>query len=129
TTIWLLDQVPALDAATWRLEISGQVGRPGSMSYQELLARPAREVQAVIDCTGGWWSEQVWRGVSIGDLLEARGLRLGATEATVISVTGHRWTFPLDELRPALLGTHVGGELLRPAHVYPVPPVSPGPRA
>jgi DMSO/TMAO reductase YedYZ molybdopterin-dependent catalytic subunit len=46
----------------------------------------------------------------------------------VVSVTGHRWWFPLDEARGMLLGTHVGGEPLAPAHGYPVRLVAPGRR-
>lgn len=127
-TSWLFDTAPALDTVTWRLELNGRLASPGVISYQELVSFPTREVTAVLDCTGGWWSEQVWRGVSIGDVLAARELATSAREATVISVTGHRWPFPLEELREALLCTHVGGELLTPDHGYPVRLVAPGRR-
>jgi DMSO/TMAO reductase YedYZ molybdopterin-dependent catalytic subunit len=127
-TIWLFDTVPALDVASWRLQVGGNVARPGSLSYRELVALPAREARAVLDCTGGWWSEQVWRGVAVGDLLAACDVAPSAREATVVSVTGHRWSFPLDELRSAVLATHVGDEELSPGHGYPLRLVVPGRR-
>jgi DMSO/TMAO reductase YedYZ molybdopterin-dependent catalytic subunit len=128
TTIWLFDEVPSLTPATWRLEIRGRVSQPDSLSYPQLLALPSYQLQAVLDCTGGWWSEQVWQGIKVGDVLSARGVDPSAREASVISVTGHRWTFPLQELQVALLSTHVGGELLVPSHGYPVRLVAPGRR-
>ena len=119
-TSWLFDTTPPLDAASWRLQLAGNLTAPGSISFAQLTALPAREVRAVLDCTGGWWSEQLWRGIPVMDVLEARGLAADAREVAVISVTGHRWPFPLEDLRGALLATHVGGEALAPDHGYPI---------
>lgn len=127
-TIWLFDDVPLVDAVTWRLSVVGAVRTPLRYSLAELAALPARADGAVLDCTGGWWSEQVWGGVSVGDLLARAGVSPDAREAAVVSVTGHRWTFPLDELRGAILATHVGGEVLTPGHGYPARLVAPGRR-
>ena len=127
-TSWLFDTTPPLDAATWRLHLVGSLARPGAISLAELTAWPAVETRAVLDCTGGWWTEQLWRGVPLIELLEARGLAPDARELTVISVTGHRWPFPLADLRDALLATQVGGEPLAPDHGYPVRLVAPSRR-
>jgi DMSO/TMAO reductase YedYZ molybdopterin-dependent catalytic subunit len=51
-----------------------------------------------------------------------------ATRATVTSVTGHGWTFPISELRSALLATLGGGEELTPGHGFPVRLAVPGRR-
>src|SRR5579859_5391916 len=54
--IWLLDSVPAIDAAQWRLGVVA-----AQFSLADLTAAlPRHEVQAVLDCTSGWWSEQIW---------------------------------------------------------------------
>jgi hypothetical protein len=119
-TMWLFDSVPSLDLAAWRLNLTGRLSAPGSISYEQLISFPKQEVKAVLDCTGGWWSEQVWTGVSVAELLAARGASASAREVSVVSVTGHRWAFPLDDLRHALLCTHVGGEVLTPGHGYPL---------
>jgi DMSO/TMAO reductase YedYZ molybdopterin-dependent catalytic subunit len=126
-TIWAFDRVPTIDAAAYQLRVLG-VPRPGALGYAALRAFPRRDLTAVLDCTGGWWSEQVWQGVSIGDLLAAHGVEDWRGLALVISLTGHGWAFPLAELRDALLATHVGGEPLTPGHGYPVRLVVPGRR-
>jgi DMSO/TMAO reductase YedYZ molybdopterin-dependent catalytic subunit len=126
-TIWLLDAVPRLDDS-WRLGLVGELRRTGSLSYADLLALPRTRIATVLDCTGGWWSEQVWSGVEVGELLRAHEPLPGALSATVSSVTGHQWTFPLDELRGALLATHVGGEPLAAGHGAPLRLVVPGRR-
>jgi hypothetical protein len=126
--IWLLDQVPVLDPGTWRMHIGGRVRQPVELSYADLADRPAASVQAVIDCTGGWWSEQVWSGCSLDSVLAEAGPLPEAHEAAVLSVTGHRMVFPLDELRSAVLATHVGGEPLSIPHGFPVRLAAPGRR-
>src|SRR5262245_32127529 len=126
-TIWSFDPVPTLDAATYRLRLLG-VPRPGALGYDALRSFPPRELTAVLDCTGGWWSEQVWRGVSVGDVLAEHGVEDWRGRAAVVSLTGHGWIFPLAELRDALLATHVGGEPLTPGHGYPVRLAIPGRR-
>ena len=119
-TIWNFDRVPAIDEAAWRLTVDGAVAAPGTLGYADVLALPAREVVALIDCTGGWWSEQRWRGPRVGDVLARHGPLAHSTNATVISVTGHRWTFLVTELEDAILATHVGGEPLSAGHGFPV---------
>jgi DMSO/TMAO reductase YedYZ molybdopterin-dependent catalytic subunit len=128
-TIWLFDPVPQLDAASWRLELGGRLAAPRVVSYADLRAGFAeRQLQAVLDCTSGWWSEQVWTGVGLLDVLAAAGLSETAREVTVESVTGHHYTFPLADLTEALLVTHVGGEPLTPGHGFPVRLAVPGRR-
>jgi DMSO/TMAO reductase YedYZ molybdopterin-dependent catalytic subunit len=44
--------VPALDAATWRLGVGGAVERPLSLSLGELQALPRESVQMTLECAG-----------------------------------------------------------------------------
>jgi DMSO/TMAO reductase YedYZ molybdopterin-dependent catalytic subunit len=125
-TIWSLDKVPLIDVAAWRLRVGGAVARPGELSYADIAALPRRDASVVLDCTGGWWTEQVWSGVSLMDLLERCGMREIATRVEVISVTGHRWTFDRRESEQAILATHVGGQPLSAGHGYPLRVVAPG---
>ena len=123
--IWLFDQVPAVNAEQWRLALSGSYA--ASLSLAELIAlHPRREVQCVLDCTSGWWSEQVWSGVGLLDVLGTAGLAAHASQVTVESVTGHRIVLALADLETAVLATHVGEEPLSPGHGFPVRLVVPG---
>jgi DMSO/TMAO reductase YedYZ molybdopterin-dependent catalytic subunit len=120
-TIWSFDRVPSIDLDGWRLKVSGPATlRPMEFSYRDIASLPRREASVVLDCTGGWWSEQVWSGVSLLEMLARAGMREGATRVEVISVTGHRWTFDRSEAEQAILATHVGGEMLSPGHGYPL---------
>lgn len=124
-TIWALDATPAIDVATWRLQLDGEVAAPASIGYDELLALPSTERVAVLDCTGGWWTDQRWRGVTLADLLDGRGVRASAWRVDVISLTGHAWSFPISEADRLLIATHVGDETLSAGHGYPARLVAP----
>jgi DMSO/TMAO reductase YedYZ molybdopterin-dependent catalytic subunit len=122
--IWLFARVPVISSDTFQLSILNQ-----SRSVPDLVAvHSPREVQAVLDCTSGWWSEQVWQGVGLLDVLRSAGLPGNARQIAVESVTGHRIELPVAELGNALLATHVGGEVLSAGHGYPVRLVVPGRR-
>ena len=122
--IWLLDSVPSIDPNEWRLKVHAR-----ELSLAELLSSfPKQEVQAVLDCTSGWWSEQVWSGVGLMDVLRNAGAATDGREVAILSVTGHRIVLPSRELMDAVLATHVGGEVLSPGHGYPVRLVVPGHR-
>jgi DMSO/TMAO reductase YedYZ molybdopterin-dependent catalytic subunit len=119
--IWLFDSVPLLDPATYRLNVTGH-----RLTLAELTAQHARaEVQAVLDCTSGWWSEQVWSGVLVMDVLQDL---TPMSNVAFVSVTGHRIVLPLADVDQAILATHVGGEPLSAGHGAPLRLVVPGRR-
>lgn len=61
--------------ADWRLTVGGEVARPLSLSLAQLRAMPQREQITRHDCVEGWSAIGKWRGVPLGPLLEAAGLR------------------------------------------------------
>jgi DMSO/TMAO reductase YedYZ molybdopterin-dependent catalytic subunit len=124
-TIWAFDVAPAIDVASWRLQVDGDVASPGAIAYDDLLAMPFAERDAVLDCTGGWWTEQRWRGVTLADLLARHGVRASAQRVDVVSQTGHAWSFPIIEAEQLLIATHVGGETLSTGHGYPARLIAP----
>lgn len=69
------------------------------------------EVEAVLDCTGGWFATQRWRGIHLDHLLGA--LPAGARSIDVISTTGYRRRFPVEQAKDLLLATSVGGSPCR----------------
>jgi DMSO/TMAO reductase YedYZ molybdopterin-dependent catalytic subunit len=118
-TQWVSDPVPAVDPATWRLAIG-----PRRLRYEEVAAG-TDTVRAVLDCTGGWYAEQVWRGTRLDRLLP--DLR-SARSIDVVSVTGYRRRLPARDAAALLLATHAGGEPLSPGHGGPARLVAPGRR-
>jgi DMSO/TMAO reductase YedYZ molybdopterin-dependent catalytic subunit len=127
TTSWVADAPRPLDAQTWRLSLGGAVTTPRDFSYDELAAA-GDTLEATLDCTGGFYSTQHWRGISIGRLLDQVALHKDAGYVSFISVTSYRWSLPLEEARTALLATHIGEEPLSYEHGFPLRLVAPGRR-
>jgi DMSO/TMAO reductase YedYZ molybdopterin-dependent catalytic subunit len=126
STSWVADHPRPTDPGAYRLRVEGLVARPLSLTLGDL--RAADELVATLDCTGGFYSTQRWRGVRLGLLLERAGIGPGARHVSVASRTGYRWSFALDDARGLLLATHVGGEPLSHDHGAPVRLVVPGAR-
>jgi DMSO/TMAO reductase YedYZ molybdopterin-dependent catalytic subunit len=126
TTSWVADKPRPLDQDDYRLEISGLVREKLRLAPAELDA--ADDLVATLDCTGGFYSRQRWRGVRLARLLERAGPLPEASHVRVISHTGYRWSFSLDEVRDLLLATAVGGEPLSHEHGAPARLVAPGRR-
>jgi len=124
-TIWAFDALPTIELANWRMRVDGNVASPGAIDYDELLGLSSTERDAVLDCTGGWFTEQRWRGVTLAELLARHGVRASAERLDVVSLTGHAWSFPIAEADRLLIATHVGGETLSSGHGYPARLVAP----
>ena len=107
---WIADRPPPVDVAAWRLRVEGAVEQPFELSYDELAAIVPAEVVVALDCTGGWYSVQRWRGPSVGDLLARAGVLPTAASVTFEAVSGYRRRFPLDEAAAALLALGTAGE-------------------
>jgi Oxidoreductase molybdopterin binding domain len=122
-TQWFLDTVPNTATTSWDLVIQWPGGQR-VIPYDQLAAAND-EVRAVLDCTGGWYAEQMWRGLRLHRLLPddvpGRSLK-------VSSSTGYSRRLPLRDAPTLLLATHLGGAPLSPGHGAPVRLVAPGRR-
>jgi DMSO/TMAO reductase YedYZ molybdopterin-dependent catalytic subunit len=73
---------PTLDDKTWRLEITGLVKRPLTLTLSELKARPRREVVFTLECSGNhgfpWFLSGIgnatWAGTPLAPLLQEAGV-------------------------------------------------------
>ncbi|WP_415380846.1 molybdopterin-dependent oxidoreductase [Halosimplex sp. TS25] len=140
-TSWVADDPDPVDRSSWSLTVDGMVGEPLELSVEDRpggegnavadtsgTAPDQTETRALLDCTSGWYSEHDWQGVRVGDLLDAAGPESGAAWVQFRSVTGYRWSLPLDEARDALLATRVDGQRLSHGHGAPMRLVAPGRR-
>ena len=114
---WIDDRAPALEPRpVVRID-----GRPVPVSA---IAERARPLRAVLDCTGGWRSEQDWDVVSLADLLgpgQGRSIQ-------VTSATGYARLFSRSAARGVFVCTGYGGQPLRQGHGAPLRLVVPGRR-
>ena len=145
-TSWVADDPDPITIEEWELTVTGEVGRNLEFDYEAIATegigggedngrRSEGEgssddgrLRATLDCTSGWYSVQDWRGVRVGDLLEAAGTTESARWISFRSVTGYRWSLPIEEARQALVATHVGEERLTHGHGFPLRLVAPGRR-
>jgi Oxidoreductase molybdopterin binding domain len=116
-TQWFTDSVPSQPRSSWQLSLGSR-----TVSYGD-LTQGSDSFRAVLDCTGGWYAEQEWRGVRLDRLLGA--IPDGARSLDVVSVTGYRRRLPLTDLDRLLLATHVAGQPLSEGHGAPVRLVAP----
>jgi DMSO/TMAO reductase YedYZ molybdopterin-dependent catalytic subunit len=127
-TMWMFDNPPPYAAATWQLDVTGAVAQPFRLGAAALAAAPQAELAATLDCTGGWYTEQRWRGIPVAWLLDQAVPLPAATAVSFVSATGYRWSVPLAEARTLLLATHVGGVALDHGRGAPLRLVAPGRR-
>jgi DMSO/TMAO reductase YedYZ molybdopterin-dependent catalytic subunit len=63
--------MPLFDPKTWRLEITGLVRRPVSVSYEQVLALPRAHQISTFHCVTGWTVDNVrWSGVRLQHVLD-----------------------------------------------------------
>jgi uncharacterized membrane protein len=126
TTSWVADDPRPIALERYRLRVDGLVTRGLTLPLAELP--PVDELVATLDCTGGFYSTQRWRGVRLGRLIDEAGATRSARHLRVVSRTGYRWGFALQDARELLLATHVGEEPLSHEHGAPARLVVPGGR-
>ncbi|GAA0531660.1 molybdopterin-dependent oxidoreductase [Halorubrum ejinorense] len=128
-TSWVADDPDPIDRDDYRLAVDGLVSDPVELTAADLAA--GHETEALLDCTSGWYTVQEWSGIRVGDLLDAAGgvdsdsSDRDSAYVRFTSVTGYRWSLPIEEAEDALLATHVGGERLSHGHGAPARLVAP----
>ncbi|MGZ4616892.1 MAG: molybdopterin-dependent oxidoreductase, partial [Actinomycetes bacterium] len=146
--------IPELDAATWRLEVSGNVARATTLSLEQLRARAAHTLPVTMECAGNgrarleprpvsqpWLVEAVgtatWTGTPLRDVLLEAGIGpdtveivfTGADHGTQGKVEhDYERSLPLDvAMRPeVLLAYEMNDHPLEPQHGAPLRLLVPG---
>ena len=117
-----------LDPETWTLRVTGSVTTSLTLTYAEALALSTSEVNATLDCTGGWYTVQTWRGIPLISLLTRAQLRPEAIGIVLRGVMDYTAPFTLAQAEEILLATYVSGEVLNHSHGFPLRAVVPSRR-
>lgn len=117
-----------LDPETWTLQVNGAIITPLTVSYTNVLTLATSDVTATLDCTGGWYTVQTWRGIRLSDLLAQAQLRPEAIGIILRGVADYTAPFTLAQAEEILLATHVGEEVLNHVHGFPLRAVVPSRR-
>jgi hypothetical protein len=127
-TNWFSDPKPRLNSEAWTLRIYGAVAQERVLTFDDLMALPSENIQATLDCTGGWFTRQVWTGTAVESLVNRAALAEDARSVVFHSATGYTRRYAIDDVPELLLATHVGNDPLSRGHGYPVRLVAPGRR-
>ncbi len=128
TVSWINDDPDPIDIPIWRLTIDGAVAKTVTLDYTALLALPQTTREVVLDCTGGWYTRQLWQGVPLAAILAMADLSPSAASITIESITGFTRRFPIAEVDQILLAMRVAGAPLSHGHGAPLRLVIPGRR-
>jgi DMSO/TMAO reductase YedYZ molybdopterin-dependent catalytic subunit len=127
--------IPHVNAASWKLKITGMVDNPITISYQDLLRGRLIERDVTLTCVsnevgGDLIGNARWLGVPIREVLRAAGVRPGADAIKSTSIDGWTAGTPLSALtdpnRDAMFAIGMNGAALPAEHGYPVRMVVPG---
>jgi DMSO/TMAO reductase YedYZ molybdopterin-dependent catalytic subunit len=146
--------IPALDPASWRLRVGGNVGRELELSVDELRARPATTMPVTLECAGNgrarleprpisqpWLNEAVgtasWTGTPLAGVLAEAGVGPDTVELVFTGADhGIEGGEELDYARSlrlteatrpeVLLAYEMNGRPLEPQHGSPLRLLVPG---
>ncbi len=127
TGLHMTGTVPDLDFATYRLEVTGKVEQPLSLTYDELRCLPRIETRCILNCPGFFQDEATWAGASLDALLERAGVQPDAERLRLVSADGYSTVVFLSELEPGedFIAYEWEGEPLPIVHGFPVRAVFP----
>ncbi len=110
-----------VDIDEYRLRIHGRVGKPLSLTYDEVLDRKTYDKVVQLDCVEGWSVAIWWQGVLLSDLLEQADADMSSKIVIFRAVDGYSTSLPLDYLRRKriLLASKMNGVVLPPERGYP----------
>jgi DMSO/TMAO reductase YedYZ molybdopterin-dependent catalytic subunit len=114
---------PDYDLKTWDFAVFGEVEDPITLSWDELMALPQKEVTTDIHCVTRWSKlDTTWRGVPVSELLDRAGVKPSGTHVMAYSDGGYTTNIPLQSLLDddVLLAHTYGGEPLEPDHGAPL---------
>jgi DMSO/TMAO reductase YedYZ molybdopterin-dependent catalytic subunit len=121
--------MPVFDEGSWRLDVSGLVGKPRSFTYRELAALPRVHEVRNFHCVTGWTVHNVrWSGVRLSHLLDLVEPHATARAVRFVSLEQpYNDSLSLEQARlhDVLLALEMDGKPLSRPHGSPVRVVIP----
>lgn len=115
----------AVDPARWKLVVDGAVERPLSLGLEQVKARPVLESMVLLICPGVFSFNALWKGLSLGELLQEAKPHAQANRVTIRGVGGagaKEEHFSLREVlaEEVFLAYQVNGRDLPRKHGFPL---------
>lgn len=105
----------------YQLEITGLVGKPLSLTYDEVLDRDQYSKVVTLHCVEGWDATILWEGVLIESLIDQAGVEDEAVTVVFHAADGYTSALPLDFVRDndILLTYKMNDVVLPPERGFP----------
>lgn len=85
-----------IDPVTYRLKVTGQVGTPLTLTYDEVTALPQYKKVVTLHCVEGWSVDILWQGALIKDILAKAKYDPAAKIVIFRCADGYSTSLPLD---------------------------------
>lgn len=117
-----------IDLESYRLQITGKVDHPLSLTYDDLRCMPKVEATATLTCPGFFVDEATWAGTPMRDVLALVDVQEGVFGLRLIGADGYSTSIPMSTALSdtSLLAYEWEGEPLPVLHGFPVRAVLPG---
>ena len=120
-------RAPDVDAAAWRLRVTGLVDSPLELTLDEIRAMPSQTQILTMQCIsnpigGDLTSSSRWTGVLFKDLQAQAGVQASAAGAYITSTDGFYEFVTMEDIQDerCLLVYAMNGEPLPPEHGFPL---------
>jgi sulfoxide reductase catalytic subunit YedY len=112
----------AIDSKTYRLKVTGKVGRPLSLSYGQILKLLSLTETVLLICPGFFSINARWTGVNLKSLIQEARIKKEAQYVDISGAHGKNVRIPLKTLdqKKVLLAYRVNGETLPQKHGFPL---------
>jgi DMSO/TMAO reductase YedYZ molybdopterin-dependent catalytic subunit len=112
----------AIDSKTYRLKVTGKVGHPLSLSYDQILKYPSLTETVLLICPGFFSNNGRWTGVNLNSLLQEAQIKKEAQYIDIVGASEKRVRIPLKTLdqKKIFLAYRVNGETLPQKHGFPL---------
>ena len=116
-----------IDLTSYRLQVSGKVDRPLSLTYDDLRCMPKIQTSDVLICPGFFEDEANWAGASLMSVLDTANVRPEATSLTLVGADSYSASVTLQQARTGnnYLAYEWEGKPVPILHGFPVRAVFP----
>jgi DMSO/TMAO reductase YedYZ molybdopterin-dependent catalytic subunit len=110
-----------IDIKTYRLEVSGMVKEPLSLTYEEVLSLPHVRKDLTMNCVEGWSEHLLFEGVPLKDIIAKAKPQPDAKHVFFSSVDGYSTSLPYDYIvkNDIILAFKINGRTLDAKRGFP----------
>jgi len=112
----------AIDLKSYRLKVTGKVGHPLSLSYDQILKYPSMTEVVLLICPGFFSNNGRWTGVNLKSLIQEAQIKKEAQYIDINGANGKGVRIPLKSLdqKKIFLAYRINGEPLPQKHGFPL---------